>query len=90
MNDDDKTYQTSAITEKIQEVGKQISFYRQQRQLTIEELAAKSNIDHEVLNNIERDGWIKGFSVQQLCQIADVLEVKAYQLLISKKIFKEF
>ena len=62
MNDDDKTYQTSAITEKIQEVGKQISF----------------------LNNIERDGWIKGFSVQQLCQIADALEVKTYQLLIPK------
>lgn len=84
MNDDDKTYQTSTITEKIQEVGKQISFYRQQRQLTIEELAAKSNIDKEVINDIERYGWIKGFSIQQLCKIADVLEVKAYQLLIPK------
>ena len=84
MNDDDKTYQTSAITEKIQEVGKKILFYRQQRQLTIEELAAKANIDKEVLNNIERYGWIKGFSVQQLCQIADALEAKAYQLLMPK------
>lgn len=84
MNDDDKTYQTSAITEKIQEVGKQISFYRQQRQLTAEELAEKANINKEVINDIERYGWIKGFSVQQLCQIADALEVKAYQLLIPK------
>ena len=85
MNDDDKTYQTSAITEKIQEVGKKILFYRQQRQLTIEELAVKAKVDKEVLSKIEKDGWIKGFSVQQLCQIADALEVKAYQLLIPKK-----
>ena len=84
MNDDDKTYQTSAITEKIQEVGKKILFYRQQRQLTIEELAVKAKVDKEVLSKIEKDGWIKGFSVQQLCQIADALEVKAYQLLIPK------
>ena len=84
MKDDDKIYQTSAISEKIQEVGKRILFYRQQRQLTIEELAEKANIDKEVLTKIEMDGWVKGFSVQQLCKIADVLEVEAYQLLIPK------
>lgn len=84
MKDDDKIYQTSAISEKIQEVGKRILFYRQQRQLTIEELAEKANIDKEVINKIEREAWVKGFSVQQLCQIADALEVEAYQLLMPK------
>ena len=67
--------------EKYRKIGKQIKYYRKEKNLTQQELANKINISKSYLSKIEAQNCIKSFSVEVLMDIADALEVPVSMLL---------
>lgn len=68
--------------DKFVELGLNISFYRKKKGFTQEELAEKIGISRSHLSAIEAPNIVKAFSIELLFDIARVLDVEPYKLLI--------
>lgn len=57
------------------DIGKKISIYRKQKELTQEELANKVGISYSYLTQIEAPNVVKKMSLEVLFDITNVLEI---------------
>ena len=67
--------------ERLRDLGIQISKYRRKKNMTQMDLAKKAGISRTHMSNIEAAGMEKGFSLELLFRIADILEVPPEELL---------
>lgn len=79
MNDTEYIVDNS---EKYIELGYNIAYYRKHANLTQEQLAEKLNISRQHLGAIDAPNIARAISLDLLFNIADVLGVKAYKLLM--------
>lgn len=68
--------------DKFVELGLNIAFYRKKKGFTQEELAEKIGISRSHLSAIEAPNIVKAFSIELLFDIAEVLDVAPYKLLM--------
>ncbi len=68
--------------DKFVELGLNIAFYRKKKGFTQEELAEKIGISRSHLSAIEAPNVIKAFSIELLFDIANVLDIEPYKLLV--------
>lgn len=68
--------------DKFVELGLNIAFYRKKKGYTQEELSEKIGISRSHLSAIEAPNIIKAFSIELLFDIAKVLEIEPYKLLM--------
>lgn len=72
-------------SEKYIELGYNIAYYRKHANLTQEQLAEKLNISRQHLGAIEAPNIVRVISLDLLFNIADVLGIEAYKLLMFRK-----
>lgn len=72
-------------SEKYIELGYNIAYYRKHANLTQEQLAEKLNISRQHLGAIEAPNIVRVISLDLLFNIANILEIDAYKLLIFKE-----
>lgn len=68
-------------TEKMEDIGFAISYYRKRRGLSQEQLAEEVGISRQHLAAIEAPNMARGISLDLLLNIAAVLEIEPYILL---------
>lgn len=68
--------------DKFVELGLNIAFYRKKKGFTQEELAEKIGISRSHLSAIEAPNIVKAFSIELLFDIAEVLDIAPYKLLM--------
>lgn len=68
--------------DKFVELGLNIAFYRKKKGFTQEELAEKVGISRSHLSAIEAPNIVKAFSIELLFDIAEVLDIAPYKLLM--------
>lgn len=68
--------------QKYIEIGYNISYYRKHRGLTQEQLAEKLNISRQHLGAIEAPNIVRPISLELLFNIATVLKIEPYKLLV--------
>lgn len=71
----------SKYADRYRKIGKNIARYREQANLTQQELADLVGISKSYLSKIEAPGSIKTFSLDVLFSIADVLNVDIKDLI---------
>lgn len=64
------------------EIGFNIAFYRKKRGFTQEALCEKAEISRSHLSAIEAPNLVQGLSIDVLFNIARVLEIEPYKLLM--------
>ena len=67
---------------KFVEIGYNIAYYRKHNNLTQEKLAEKIGISRSHLSAIEAPNIIRPFSIEILLNIASVLDIEPYKLLV--------
>jgi Predicted transcriptional regulators len=72
------------------EIGRRVSFYRNLRGLSQQELAAKADISVSHLSKIEAPNTSTGFSIDILILIADVLDVDVAAFFVPPELFNPF
>ncbi len=68
--------------DKFVEIGYNIAYYRKHNNLTQEKLAEKIGISRSHLSAIEAPNIIRPFSIEILLNIASVLDIEPYKLLV--------
>lgn len=68
--------------EKYMELGYNIAYYRKHANLTQEELAEKTGVSRSHISAIEAPNVMRKISVELLFNIASVLNVEVYKLLV--------
>ena len=68
--------------DKFVEIGYNIAYYRKHNNLTQEKLAEKIGISRSHLSAIEAPNIIRPFSIEILLNIAAVLDIEPYKLLV--------
>lgn len=75
------------------QLGLSIANLRKHQGMSQEVLAEKADISRSFLSSIEAPGTVNGFSVEVLYDIADALNIEAYELLkyaaLSEQIIKK-
>lgn len=69
-------------TEKYIEIGYNVAYYRKHRGMTQEQLAECVGISRQHLGAIEAPNICRPISLQLLFNIAEVLEIEPYKLLV--------
>ena len=69
-------------SEKYIELGYNIAYYRKHAKLTQEQLAEKLDISRQHIGAIEAPNIVRPISLELLFNIASVLEIEPYKLLI--------
>ncbi len=76
------TFEFFDHTDKYIEIGYNIAYYRKHANLTQEELAEKVGISRSHISAIEAPNIVRKISLDLLLNIAAVLDIEAYKLLI--------
>lgn len=69
-------------TQKYIEIGYNIAYYRKHKGLTQEQLSERLNISRQHLGAIEAPNIVRPISLELLFNIATILEIEPYKLLI--------
>lgn len=78
----ENTFELFDHTDEYIEIGYNIAYYRKHANLTQEELAEKVGISRAHISAIEAPNIVRKVSLDVLLNIASVLNIEAYKLLI--------
>lgn len=78
----DKTQREFDNRDKFIELGYNIAYYRKHAGLTQEQLAERVGISRQHLGAIEAPNLVRPISLELLFNIADVLNIPSYKLLL--------
>lgn len=76
------SYEIFDHSDKYIEIGYNIAYYRKHANMTQEQLAEKVGISRSHISAIEAPNIVRKISLDLLFNIADVLDVEVYKLLV--------